>query len=651
MTVLARATAAVRAASPLRPTGRLRDVTPFLLRCTGAGAGLHEQVEVEADGGTGRDGVVRAEVVALRGDEAILLPLGDARSAVPGAFVRKTGRRPEIRVGGGLLGRVLDGLGSPLDGRPLPPGLTAWEVWGPGRPGPLERPRLAAPFATGVRAVDGFATLAEGQRVGLFAGPGAGKSSLLGRLARGSGAEVCVLGLVGERGREVREMVEDALGTEGLRRSVVVAATSDAPAVVRMRASAQVATAVAEWFARVEGLSVLLLIDSLTRFARAVREVGLGAGEAPVRQGSRPGSSPSFPGSWSGQAPGRGAPSRRCTRCSPEGTRPKSDVGGDPGAARRPPGARQAHRGGRAPPGPGRRREPVAGHACGHRGRAASRGGEGAEGHRPVGGCPGPRGGWGLGAWCRPRGSTRPRTRCRPSRPSSGRRGPGRRRSRRPSRPSPGSAPGSTREGLGARAALLARGRRRRSAPRGAWPSGGPRRPRARGEADGITARAEEERRRAVASPAAPDATSAGALAAELAASSAPPSTGSPGGWRGRGSWRRNGPRGRGTARRRRPPTCVSSRGGPTRSRAAPHDGRSGGDAPGRLPGSGRSRRRGAVSAGRSRPCPAGRPRRAASGAGRGARALRRARTGPGRAPPAPGGAGPAARFARCGRG
>jgi len=279
MTELALAREAVRAARPLVRKGRLRDVTPFLLRCTGAGLALHEQVEVEA----GREGTVRAEVVALRGDEAILLPLGEARAAAPGAMVRGTGRRLEIRAGRGLLGRVLDGLGGPIDGNPLPAGLEAWEV-DRAAPGPLERPRLARPFVTGVRAVDGFATLAEGQRIGLFAGPGAGKSSLLGRLARGSGAEICVVGLVGERGREVRELVEDALGPEGLRRSVVVAATSDAPAVVRMR-SAQVATAVAEWFARVEGRSVLLLVDSLTRFARAVREVGLGAGEAPVRQG------------------------------------------------------------------------------------------------------------------------------------------------------------------------------------------------------------------------------------------------------------------------------------------------------------------------------------------------------------------------------
>ncbi len=279
MTALARAREAVRAARPLVRTGTLGDVTPFLLRCTGVGAGLAEQVEVEVDQGD----AVRAEVVALRGDTALLLPLGDVRAAVPGGRVRRTGRRLEIAVGPGLLGRVLDGLGRPVDGRPLPCGLSAWEV-DRGAPAPLDRPRLERPFSTGVRAIDGLATLAEGQRIGLFAGPGVGKSSLLGRLARCAAAEVCVVGLVGERGREVRETVEDALGPDGLRRSVVIAATSDAPAVVRMR-SAQVATAVAEWFARVEGRSVLLLVDSLTRFARAVREVGLGAGEAPVRQG------------------------------------------------------------------------------------------------------------------------------------------------------------------------------------------------------------------------------------------------------------------------------------------------------------------------------------------------------------------------------
>jgi len=263
----------------LARTGSLLDASPGQARCAGAGAALGELVEVEARAG----GFVEAEVAAVHGGCAILLPLGEAREMAPGGSVRRTGRRLSIRMGPAILGRVLDGLGRPIDGRPLPAGLASWEVDRSG-PAPLDRPRLARPFPTGVRSLDAFATLAEGQRVGLFSGPGVGKSSLLGRLARGGGAEVCVLGLVGERGREVREMVEDVLGPQGIARSVVVAATSDAPAIVRMR-SAQVATAVAEWFARVEGRSVLLLVDSLTRFARAVREVGLAAGEPPVRQG------------------------------------------------------------------------------------------------------------------------------------------------------------------------------------------------------------------------------------------------------------------------------------------------------------------------------------------------------------------------------
>jgi len=279
MNHLARAREAVRRARPLVRRGTIRDVAPYQLRCDGAGAGLAEQVEVALEDG----GTARAEVAALRGEAAILLPLDDVRGALPAGAVRGTGRRLTVRAGDGLVGRVLDGLGSPVDGRPLPPGLAAWEV-DRAAPPPLDRPRLSRPFPTGVRAIDAFATLAAGQRVGLFAGPGAGKSSLLGRLARGGGAEVCGVGLVGERGREVRELIEDALGPEGMRRSVVVVATSDAPAVVRMR-SAQVATALAEWFARVRGRDVLLLVDSLTRFARAVREVGLAAGEAPVRQG------------------------------------------------------------------------------------------------------------------------------------------------------------------------------------------------------------------------------------------------------------------------------------------------------------------------------------------------------------------------------
>ena len=279
MIVVARVREILHRSRSLARTGSLLDAAPGQARCTGVGAALGELVEVESRAG----GFVEAEVAAVHAGCAVLLPLGDARDLAPGGAVRRTGRRLSVRAGRALLGRVLDGFGRPIDGRPLPGGLEAWEVDRRG-PAPLDRPRLARPFPTRVRALDAFATLAEGQRVGLFAGAGAGKSSLLGRLARGGGAEVCVLGLVGERGREVREMVEDVLGAQGLARSVVVAATSDAPAVARMR-SAQVATAVAEWFARVDGRSVLLLVDSLTRFARAVREVGLAAGEPPVRQG------------------------------------------------------------------------------------------------------------------------------------------------------------------------------------------------------------------------------------------------------------------------------------------------------------------------------------------------------------------------------
>jgi FliI/YscN family ATPase len=264
---------------PLRWRGRVTEASPVHVRATAAGARLGEVVEIEVGPGA----PIRAEAATVRGRHAWLVPLGDPAGIAPGAPVRPTGRRLEVRAGAALLGRVLDGLGQPIDGRPLPRGLAAWDV-DRAPPPPLERQRLARPFPSGVRSVDAFCTLAEGQRIGLLAGPGVGKSSLLRLLARHGVADACVVGLVGERGREIREVVDDVLGAEGMARSVVVAAASDSPAIVRMRA-AQVATALAEWFARVEGRRVLLLLDSLTRYARAVREVGLALGEPPVRQG------------------------------------------------------------------------------------------------------------------------------------------------------------------------------------------------------------------------------------------------------------------------------------------------------------------------------------------------------------------------------
>jgi ATP synthase in type III secretion protein N len=200
--------------------------------------------------------------------------------------VSPTGRSLSVTVGDGVLGRVLDGLGQPMDGAgPITGPTEAWPLHR-AAPHPLRRPRIQRPLALGLRAIDGLLTLGEGQRIGVFAGPGVGKSALLGQAARNTEADVTVICLVGERGREVNEFVEDNLGAGGRARSVVVCATSDAPALVRLT-SAFVATAVAEWF-RARGKRVLLLLDSLTRFARAQREVGLAAGEPPVRQGFPP---------------------------------------------------------------------------------------------------------------------------------------------------------------------------------------------------------------------------------------------------------------------------------------------------------------------------------------------------------------------------
>ncbi len=269
--------------APLACRGRVVELTGLVVRALVEGVRQGELVAVRSTPGAAP---LLAEVVGFRGEEAVLLPLGDTRGLALGAEVVPTGRPLAIRTGSSLLGRVLDGLGRPIDGRPLPAGLVPWSVERPA-PGPLERQRVTRPLQLGLRALDALLTAGEGQRIGLFAGSGVGKSTLLGQIARGSAAEAVVVGLVGERGREVREFLEESLGPAGLARSVVVAATSDAPALVRLKA-AHVATAVAEWFAEVEGKRVLLLLDSVTRFARAQREVGLAAGEPPARQGYPP---------------------------------------------------------------------------------------------------------------------------------------------------------------------------------------------------------------------------------------------------------------------------------------------------------------------------------------------------------------------------
>jgi type III secretion protein N (ATPase) len=215
------------------------------------------------------------------------MPLGSTAGVGPDSVANGLGRPLSILCGEALRGRVLDGLGRPIDdGPPLEDlDLTPWSVQREA-PAPLTRPRIDEVFSVGVRAIDSLATLGVGQRVGLFAGSGVGKSTLLGQIARQSDADVAVICLVGERGREVRDFIERSLGPRGLSRSIVVCATADAPPLVRLK-SAFVGTAIAEYF-RQQGARVLLLMDSVTRVARAQREVGLAAGEPPVRRGYPP---------------------------------------------------------------------------------------------------------------------------------------------------------------------------------------------------------------------------------------------------------------------------------------------------------------------------------------------------------------------------
>jgi len=228
---------------------------------------------------------VLAEVVAVRESGLACMPLGDVTGVRAGALVTATGGPMVIPVGRSLLGRVLDGLGRPMDdGGPLD-GVDSVRVDGVS-PHPLRRARISEQLSLGVRALDALVPCGRGQRLGVFAGSGVGKSSLLSMIARGTEAEVSVIALIGERGREVREFIENDLGPEGLARSVVVVATSDEPPLVRLRA-AFVATRIAEWF-RDQGSHVVLMMDSLTRFAMAQREVGLSVGEPPATRGYPP---------------------------------------------------------------------------------------------------------------------------------------------------------------------------------------------------------------------------------------------------------------------------------------------------------------------------------------------------------------------------
>jgi flagellum-specific ATP synthase len=262
--------------------GRLIEVVGLVLEAGGCRASIGDIYEVRSGNGGPS---LQAEVVGLRKDRTLLMPLGETHGLEIGAPLRRVGQSAYVPVGQALLGRVVDGLGRPLDGRELPRLDAERPLHGTVR-NPLRRRPIQHPFHVGVRAIDGFLTMGEGQRIGIFAGGGVGKSSLLGMMVRNAQLDVAVIALIGERGREVEDFVHRTLGTEGLARSVVVAATSADPPLVRAR-GASYATAVAEYF-RSHGLRVLLVMDSLTRYAMALREVGLAVGEPPATKGYTP---------------------------------------------------------------------------------------------------------------------------------------------------------------------------------------------------------------------------------------------------------------------------------------------------------------------------------------------------------------------------
>ena len=260
--------------------GKLVRLSGMRLEVSGLAAGIGSRCFIE----TGHRKGVTAEVVGFEGDRLILMAESTATGVTPGAKVTLLGQSEQIVVGDQLLGRIIDGAGRPLDGFEDIVGATA-ALRGDAI-NPMERQNITEPLDVGVRAINGLLTVGKGQRMGLFAGSGVGKSTLLGMMTRFTSADVVVVGLVGERGREVREFVEDSLGVEGLKRAVVVATPADTSPLMRV-AGCWRATSIAEHF-RAQGKNVLLLVDSLTRFAQAQREIGLAAGEPPVSRGYTP---------------------------------------------------------------------------------------------------------------------------------------------------------------------------------------------------------------------------------------------------------------------------------------------------------------------------------------------------------------------------
>ena len=263
-----------------RCAGHVRELIGLLVASDGPAAAVGDFCEVHS-----LKRAVRAQVVGFREGRVLLMPLEETGGIQLGDRVIARAEAARVEVGPNLLGRVLDGFGKPMDGGAAIEPEALYDLYA-AAPGPLEREHITQPLVTGIRAIDSLLPLGKGQRVGIFGGSGVGKSTLLGAMARHNSADVSVIALVGERNREVREFLEHELSAEGLKRSVVIAATSDMPAPLRIRA-AFVALAVAEYF-RDQGASVLLVMDSVTRLAMAQREIGLAAGEPPSQKGYTP---------------------------------------------------------------------------------------------------------------------------------------------------------------------------------------------------------------------------------------------------------------------------------------------------------------------------------------------------------------------------
>jgi FliI/YscN family ATPase len=272
----------VKGTERLARLGRVNRVVGLVIEATGLNVGVGELCRIQS---LTDDHTLLAEVAGFHERGVLLLPLGEIGGVHPGSSVEPLGRSFGVDVGPGLLGRVVDGLGRPIDGGGSVGPVTRVPLTAE-PPSPLDRQEIRDPLETGIRAIDGMTTIARGQRVGIFSGSGVGKSTLLGMIARYASADVNVIALLGERGREVREFLSHSLGTDGLRRSVVVVATGDEAALIRAR-GALVATSIAEYF-RDQGKSVMLMVDSITRVAMAWREIGLAVGEPPTTKGYPP---------------------------------------------------------------------------------------------------------------------------------------------------------------------------------------------------------------------------------------------------------------------------------------------------------------------------------------------------------------------------